>query len=86
MEYLFSIIEHLPDDIYLVSHVPGPEIMEPEILPEVLPAEPTVIPRPKEDDPFNVPAPLVDPTPKGMKFSFEIKRKKFFVVSFFNLR
>lgn len=38
---------------------------------EVLPAEPiikpapTTIPRPKEDDPFNVPAPLVDPTPKG---------------------
>ncbi len=38
---------------------------------EVLPAEPitkpipTTIPRPKENDPFNVPAPLVDPTPKG---------------------
>lgn len=41
--------------------------------PEVLPApiktpEPAVIPRPQEDDPFNVPAPLIDPTPKGFSF------------------
>jgi hypothetical protein len=41
------------------------------INPEVLPAEPitkpapTTTPRPDQDDPFNVPAPLVDPTPKG---------------------
>lgn len=40
-------------------------------LPEVLPAEPVTkpapvtIPRPSENDPFNVPAPLVDPTPKA---------------------
>lgn len=40
--------------------------------PEVLPAEPitkpapTTTPRPDQDDPFNVPAPLVDPTPKGL--------------------
>jgi len=39
--------------------------------PEVLPAEPitkpapTTTPHPDQDDPFNVPAPLVDPTPKG---------------------
>jgi hypothetical protein len=41
--------------------------------PEVLPAEPQILPgtkpeilpRPDQDDPFNVPAPLVDPTPKG---------------------
>lgn len=85
MEYLFSIIKPLPDDTYLVSHVPGTDIMEPEILPEVVPAEPATIPRPKEDEPFNVPAPLVDPTPKGMNFSFEIKRKIFSLVSFFNL-
>ncbi|MCC7514220.1 MAG: hypothetical protein IT212_05985 [Bacteroidia bacterium] len=41
--------------------------------PEVLPAEPITIPkqpetpaRPSKDDPFNVPAPKIDPTPKGL--------------------
>jgi hypothetical protein len=40
-------------------------------LPEVMPAEPitkpapTTIPQPAEDDPFNVPAPKINPTPKG---------------------
>ena len=40
--------------------------------PLVIPAEPitkpapTTTPRPGQDDPFNVPAPLVDPTPKGL--------------------
>ena len=29
---------------------------------------PTIAPRPAEDDPFNVPAPKVDPTPKGFSF------------------
>lgn len=29
---------------------------------------PTTIPRPSHDDPFNVPAPAVDPTPKGFSF------------------
>lgn len=43
--------------------------------PEVLPAEPITkpapitTPRPDQDDPFNVPAPLVDPTPKGFCFN-----------------
>ncbi len=41
---------------------------------EVLPAEPitkpapAIKPRPNENDPFNVPAPKVDPTPKGFSF------------------
>lgn len=39
--------------------------------PVVIPVEPvtkpapTTIPTPDENDPFNVPAPLIDPTPKG---------------------
>jgi hypothetical protein len=45
------------------------DLINPEIAPaepEVLPKPgPTTVPRPDEDDPFNVPAPLVDPTPKG---------------------
>lgn len=42
--------------------------------PEVMPAEPITKPapikepRPAEDDPFNVPAPKVDPTPKGFLY------------------
>lgn len=77
MEYLFSVVEYLPDDFYLVIHT-EPEVLpqtQPEVVPETRPKEPGVIPRPAEDDPFNVPAPLVDPTPKGISFS--IKRKKF---------
>jgi hypothetical protein len=37
--------------------------------------EPETVPliEPNEDDPFNVPGPLVDPTPKGIK---EIKKTK----------
>lgn len=41
-------------------------------MPLVIPAEPitkptpTITPKPKENDPFNVPAPLIDPTPKGL--------------------
>lgn len=40
-------------------------------IPEVIPAEPIVVPetkpatRPKEDDPFYFPQPLIDPTPKA---------------------
>lgn len=45
--------------------------------PEVLP-KPTVVPKPKtppqvepdEDDPFNVPGPKINPTPKGIKKNF----------------
>lgn len=41
--------------------------------PEIAPAEPitkptpapTTTPQPSKDDPWNVPAPLVNPTPKG---------------------
>jgi hypothetical protein len=42
------------------------QIEEPQVMPKPL-VEPMVKPiiRPKEGDPFNFPAPLVDPTPKG---------------------
>jgi hypothetical protein len=39
--------------------------------PTIAPAEPQVLPgtrpeeRPSQDDPFNIPLPLIDPTPKG---------------------
>ena len=36
----------------------------PEVLPITKPA-PTTIPTPDENDPFNVPAPKINPTPKG---------------------
>lgn len=39
----------------------SPDVAEPITKPA-----PTTIPRPREDDPFNVPAPLIDPTPKGI--------------------
>ena len=39
-------------------------IQAPEVLPITKPA-PVKTPKPSENDPFNVPAPLVDPTPKG---------------------
>ena len=38
---------------------------EPEVLPVT---KPDILPRPGQDDPFNVPAPLIDPTPKGSSF------------------
>lgn len=41
---------------------PGPDIAEPITKPETAPP----ITRPGEDDPFNVPAPKIDPTPKGL--------------------
>jgi hypothetical protein len=66
MELIFSVVEYLPEDFYLVMHSPGPEV-DPGIEieePETLPAEPKIRPIP-DDDPFNVPAPLIDPTPKG---------------------
>lgn len=40
-------------------------------MPEVIPAEPIVVPetkpktKPREDDPFHFPMPAVNPTPKG---------------------
>jgi len=40
--------------------------------PEIAPAEPTtkptpvITPQPSKDDPFNVPAPKINPTPKGL--------------------
>lgn len=37
--------------------------IEPQVLPET---KPSPVIRPAEDDPFNVPAPKVDPTPKGL--------------------
>jgi hypothetical protein len=45
----------------VLMKIPGPEIAEPITKPETMP-EPS---RPAQDDPFNVPAPKVDPTPKG---------------------
>lgn len=44
-----------------------PEVlpMEPQVLPTT---KPFILPTPKEDDPFNVPAPLINPTPKGISF------------------
>lgn len=39
-----------------------PEVEEPVTKPTT---KPDVAPRPDHDDPFNVPAPKVDPTPKG---------------------
>lgn len=74
MELIFSVIEYLPEDFYLVIHTPGPE---PDIEieePETLPAEPKIRPIP-DDDPFNVPAPIIDPTPKGF---VQIQIKRFF--------
>lgn len=42
---------------------PYPEVLPmPITVPEVIPHE-----EPDEDDPFNVPAPKVNPTPKGKK-------------------
>lgn len=38
--------------------------IEPEVLPEVRPAEPTIRPA-EEPSPWKFPAPAVDPTPKG---------------------
>lgn len=43
---------------------------QPEVLPKpvVVPKPETVpIVEPNEDDPFNVPAPKINPTPKGIK-------------------
>lgn len=40
----------------------APEIAEPITKPDTKPQTPA---RPAEDDPFNVPAPKIDPTPKG---------------------
>lgn len=47
-------------------------------IPVVVPAEPVIkpapviVPEPDEDDPWNVPAPKINPTPKGLSFlSFE---------------
>jgi hypothetical protein len=37
---------------------------EPEVLPITKPA-PVITPAPSQDDPFNVPAPKINPTPKG---------------------
>lgn len=43
-----------------------PEILEPIVKPApVKTPEPAPVKRPQEDDPFNVPAPLINPTPKG---------------------
>lgn len=42
-----------------------PITIEPEVQPVT---KPETAPRPAEDDPFNVPAPKVDPTPKGISF------------------
>lgn len=38
----------------------------PDILEPVTKPAPVKTPKPSENDPFNVPAPLVDPTPKGL--------------------
>ena len=49
---------------------------QPKVLPRpIVVPEPETVPliEPDEDDPFNVPGPLVDPTPKGIK---EIKKTK----------
>ena len=41
----------------------------PTISPEpITKPQPTIQPRPREDDPFNIPLPAVDPTPKGFSF------------------
>jgi len=37
---------------------------EPIIKPDT---RPTTIPRPDQDDPFYFPAPIIDPTPKGIR-------------------
>ncbi len=43
-----------------------PDILEPITKPSpVITPAPAPAPAPSQDDPFNVPAPLVDPTPKG---------------------
>lgn len=49
----------------VLNKIPTPEVLpaEPEVLPD---QKPQVQPVPREDDPFNVPAPKVDPTPKGV--------------------
>lgn len=49
----------------LINKIPTPEVLpaEPEVLPK---PGPRIQPAPREDDPFNVPAPLIDPTPKGL--------------------
>lgn len=48
-----------------LNNSPEPEVLpvEPEVVPETTPEKP----RPSEDDPFAVPGPKVNPTPKGIK-------------------
>ncbi len=43
-----------------------PEILEPIVKPApVTTPEPSPVKQPDRDDPFNVPAPKINPTPKG---------------------
>lgn len=46
---------------HLYSQPILPEVDEPV----VLPAEPVTLPGPSEDDPWNIPGPKVNPTPKA---------------------
>lgn len=52
--------------VYIVTF----KMPAPMTIPETVPIEPWIkeipSPKPSTDDPFNVPAPLVDPTPKGL--------------------
>lgn len=49
-----------------MEYITEPEILEPEVLPEIKP-NPNTPSKPQEDDPFNVPLPLIDPQPLGNK-------------------
>ena len=48
----------------IVLQQPSEPVEVPVKEPEVAPSEPEGVPE-KDDDPFNVPAPSVDPTPKA---------------------
>jgi len=63
MESLIEYTNRIAKENWLWSRTGEPEIAEPITKPEIKPDT-----RPAQDDPFNVPAPKVDPTPKGFIF------------------
>lgn len=68
MDRLLDYTNRVAMENYLYSMTTPNFGSSPDIAEPITKPVPTTIPRPAHDDPFNVPAPAIDPTPKGFSF------------------